>query len=338
MHAARYEEREMLGKGGFAEVRLAEDLELGRQVALKRPLPEMSDSGVAEFLQEARATSRLEHPGIPTLYDLGVDELGRPYFSLQLVRGQTLEACIAELRRGCPKAHAAYPFSQRVALFLKVCEAVAYAHERGFLHRDLKPANVMLGDLGEVFVLDWGLAKTAVAEVGPSGEYFKGTPLYAAPERVSGEPACCQSDLYSLAATLYEWLTLHPLYAEDSVGKLFVAVLQRNPKEMTSYFHSIQGRVPIELARIVEQGLHKKKTRRPTDVRAFADSLRDWLNGVIQPACPCTTIKFGFRQASRWMDNFPLLAMPLVLLWLFYPALAILQWLLDQIWRLSIWA
>lgn len=335
MHPARYEEKELLGKGGFAEVRLAEDLELGREVALKRPLPEMDEPALAEFLQEARATSRLEHPGIPTVYDLGVDSQGRPYFSLQLVRGKTLEQCIAELRQGCPKAHAAYPFSQRVALFLKVCEAVAYAHERGFLHRDLKPANVMVGDLGEVFVLDWGLAKGAVQEVGPSGEYFKGTPLYAAPERVSGEPACCQSDLYSLAATLYEWLTLHPLFAEDSVGKLFVAVLQKDPKDMTSYFHPVQGRVPIELARLVQPALHKKKAGRPPDVRAFSESLRDWLNGVIQPICPCTTIKFGFRRASTWMDNFPLVAMPLVLLWLLYPALVLFQWLVDR--ALAFW-
>ncbi|MBS2034629.1 serine/threonine protein kinase [bacterium] len=202
MSQDRYQELKLLGQGGFAEVCLAEDQQLGRQVALKRPLPDVNELPLEDFLEEAKKTSRLEHPCIPTLYDLGTDSQGRPYLSLQLIRGKTLEQCIRELREGCPKAHAQYPFSQRVAIAVKVCEAVAYAHERGFLHRDLKPANIMVGELGEVYVLDWGLAKLAGVENPGSGEYFKGTPLYARardrerPARQSAiRPVCTGRDL-----------------------------------------------------------------------------------------------------------------------------------------------
>ncbi|MBS2034628.1 hypothetical protein JST97_06565 [bacterium] len=147
---------------------------------------------------------------------------------------------------------------------------------------------------------------------------------------MSGQPASQQSDLYALAATFYEWIGLNPLFSEQGVGNVFVAVLQKQPKDLTAYFHPVQGRVPIDLARIIASGLHKAKEKRPTTVKEFADRLRNWLNGEIQPACPCTTIKFGFRQAAKSMDDFPFLAMPLVLLWLLYPLISLIQWLLDR--------
>lgn len=330
----RYQELEVLGAGGFAEVVRARDPFLGREVALKRPHRELQHAGLGDFQDEARATSHLEHPGIPPLYEAGVDADGRPFFALKLVRGWTLEQCIERLRANDPKTHEAYPFHERVAVILKVCEALAYAHEKGVLHRDLKPGNIMVGDLGEVFVLDWGLAKrdeaAAPGDARESGEFFKGTPLYAPPERLAGEPATAQSELYSLGATLYEWLTLHPVFPETDLGKLFKAIMTREPRELPLFSHPIQGRVPIDLSRIVMTTLAKDKARRPASLREFADALRHWLQGDIKPQCPCTTIKFTFAHVSRLLDNHSLWAVPLVVLWLLFPVLVLLQWLIDR--------
>ena len=157
----RYNEVEAIGEGGMGTVVRAHDVGLDRDVAIKRLRPELGDGeSLQRFLMEAKATGQLEHPNIPPVYELGQDEQGNPYFALKLVRGQSLQQLIKRLREESDAAlHDHYRFTHRLAIFQKVCEAVAYAHERGILHRDIKPDNIMVGEFGEVFLMDWGLAK-----------------------------------------------------------------------------------------------------------------------------------------------------------------------------------
>ena len=157
---ARYEHGPLLGTGGMGEVRVCGDLRIGRRVA-KKTLHADTDTPMARarFLREARVQGQLEHPSIVPVYDLDLDEEGRPFFTMKRVRGDTLERILEHLRRKDEAFVKRYAERRLLAAFVQVCLTIDYAHTRGVLHRDLKPGNVMLGDFGEVYILDWGLAK-----------------------------------------------------------------------------------------------------------------------------------------------------------------------------------
>jgi eukaryotic-like serine/threonine-protein kinase len=159
--AERYHFTKMLGEGGMGEVRLCRDRMIGREVAMKVILPSISSRSEihARFVREARVQGQLEHPAIVPVHDFGVDADGHAFFTMKRVRGVTLEDVLDGLRRGHDETTREHTRHKLLAAFVRVCLAIDFAHGRGVLHRDLKPANVMLGGYGEVYVLDWGLAK-----------------------------------------------------------------------------------------------------------------------------------------------------------------------------------
>lgn len=171
----RYRLLREIARGGMGVVYEAEDLELQRHVAVKVLAPELASRGAAErMLDEARVIAQLEHPGIVPLHDAGTLSDGRVFYVMKIVRGQSGQA-------GLPVLH-----------FLRVCEAVAFAHSRGVVHCDLKPENVMVGEFGEVLVMDWGVANTIGA----------GTRGFMPPEQERGEPVDARADVYALGAML----------------------------------------------------------------------------------------------------------------------------------------
>src|SRR5262249_8044780 len=153
-----------LARGGMAEVWRGRDTLLAREVALKvLREPVFGDGGArVRFEEEARYVSQLEHPSIVPVYDLGELPDRRPFFAMKLVHGQTLAELLAA------RATPAEELSRWVGVFEQVCAAVAFAHARGLIHRDLKPSNVMLGEFGEVLVMDWGIAKALAREPHPA--------------------------------------------------------------------------------------------------------------------------------------------------------------------------
>lgn len=214
----RYQAGELLGEGGMGMVYRARDRILGREVALKVLRPEVALPGVAERLaREAGILARLEHPGIVPVHDAGELADGRVFYVMKLVRGERLD-----------RFAAARPLGEVLRVFLRVCEAVGFAHAQGIIHRDLKPANIMVGDFGEVLVLDWGIAKVtggAAAERSPVGQVSAepeaargsaplemstaagtvlGTPGFMAPEQAQGavDQVDARSDVFSLGAVL----------------------------------------------------------------------------------------------------------------------------------------
>jgi serine/threonine protein kinase len=225
----RYAEMGVLGRGGMGVVKLCRDRRIGRELALKIERDSRSGDG-ARFVREALVQGQLEHPAIVPVYDVGVDEGGAAYFTMKRVRGLSL-ADVLENRRS--RSSVAEAFSQRrlLSALARVCMAVDFAHSSGVVHRDLKPANVMLGDWGEVYVLDWGLARlcdggeasegpetTRGAQVEPGREPLTeagallGTPGYMAPEQVDGQDVGPAADVYALGAMLFEVLTLERLH------------------------------------------------------------------------------------------------------------------------------
>jgi serine/threonine-protein kinase len=156
----RYADERALGRGGIAEVRLAKDHDIDRKVAIKRLLPgQRSEPALLRFVEEVRTVGRLEHPNIVPIHDVGVDENGEYFFVMKYVEGETLEQVIERLRAGDPAYLAKYTIEMRAQICNEVLRAVEHAHEMGYLHRDIKPANIMVGRMGEVVVMDWGIAK-----------------------------------------------------------------------------------------------------------------------------------------------------------------------------------
>jgi serine/threonine protein kinase len=179
---SRYAPLSVLGRGGIGTVFLAHDTVLDREVAIKVLDSLPGDATLpAHLQQEARILARLEHPGIVPVHDFGRLADGRLFYAMKRVRGERLDRWAAGADR-----HA------RLAVFLRVCDAVAFAHAHGVIHRDLKPENVMVGEFGEVLVLDWGVAGFVV-----------GTPPYMAPEQAQGNTAVDErADVHALGAML----------------------------------------------------------------------------------------------------------------------------------------
>lgn len=227
----RYETRGVLGEGGMGIVERVWDVDLMRELAVKRIRPSLDTDArvVAQFLWEARVTAHLDHPNIVPLHDLGLTDEQHLYFTMRNVIGVPLDRALDALRDGDSEMVKRLTLPRRLRIFLGVCHAVAFAHARGVVHRDLKPANVMLGDHGEVLVMDWGLAALldndagrALRAVMPDGVQSSsaGTPLYMAPEQTRGVAVDERADVYSLGVALYEMIALAPPFEGASVVEL----------------------------------------------------------------------------------------------------------------------
>ncbi len=250
---SRYDIRTLLGEGGMGEVRLCTDLHIGREVAMKamRPAQLARADLRARFLREARIQGQLEHPAIVPVYDLGFGEEGALYFTMRRLRGDTLEALFKRLREGDPRASTEYPLHKLLSAFSRVCLAVHFAHTKGVVHRDLKPANIMLGDFGEVYVLDWGVAKLFATDTAPISQSAEasasphldltemvsaktasgaviGTPGYMAPEQILGQSneVNPQSDVFALGSMLFEILTHDPLFGDGETPSILGRTLR----------------------------------------------------------------------------------------------------------------
>jgi eukaryotic-like serine/threonine-protein kinase len=291
----RYTLTRLHAQGGIGQVWLAHDEDLGRDVALKELRPDRGDSplATARFLEEARITGQLEHPGIVPVYELVQPRDGRPCYAMRFVGGRTLAEAIREYHRRRAAGEAG-PLDLRELLtaFVGVCNAVAYAHSRGVLHRDLKPQNVALGDFGEVLVLDWGLAKvvgraeepTSLLPValGPAegsdrtqqGQVI-GTPAYMAPEQAEGrlDRVDRRSDVYGLGAILYEILAGRPPFAGADAAEVSRRVVQEPPVPPRVFVAA----TPLALEAVCLRALAKKPADRYGSAPELASEIRHYL-------------------------------------------------------------
>jgi eukaryotic-like serine/threonine-protein kinase len=280
-HNARYTEGPVLGTGGMGKVLLARDARIGRDVAVKvlHPERELDPDDRARFLREAQVQGQLEHPSIVPVYDIERRPDGTTFFTMRRVRGRTLALILDDLRRGTPAAKARYTQRELLTAFGTVCLTIDYAHSRGVVHRDLKPANIMLGDFGEVYVLDWGLARL-IDEEGATVEEpqarislpgsFLGTPMYMAPEQMADPDVRPSADIYSLGLLLFEILTLER--ARDP-NALFAPVDAR-PSVRTPYRN-----VAPELEAICVKATEGDPKDRFTSARALQEAVGRYLEG-----------------------------------------------------------
>ncbi len=237
----RYKFIRSIGFGGMKAVLLVLDIDTGREVAMAM-MPDFRErpaSDLERFVREARLTARLEHPNIVPVHDMGTDLSGAPFFTMKYLRGQSLATLLRRVRRGEVASEKEYSIERATQIFIRVCNAVLFAHSRRVLHLDIKPDNVNIGDFGEVLVLDWGLAMVmnggdaaAGSHAGPAREtrdgVAKGTPGFMSPEQVAGRNGELdeRSDIYALGALLYTMLTLHCPLAGKSVEEIMAATVR----------------------------------------------------------------------------------------------------------------
>ncbi|MET0344496.1 MAG: protein kinase [Polyangiales bacterium] len=295
----RYRRDHRLGEGSMGEVVVARDLRVLRDVAMKRLLPAHHSKRPdlrARFLREARVQGQLEHPSVVPVYDIGVDHEGREYFTMKRVHGRTLEEICNGLREGNLAFSTQYSRRRLLTAMSRVCLAVAYAHERGVVHRDLKPANIMLGDYGEVHLLDWGIAKIAGVDdpllgdgdgvdvgdeviVGTEAGFVVGTPGYMAPEQARGETRTYggRSDIYSLGAILFEALTHERMHPQVGIEAIMLSTLRG--AEVRPSVRAPGIGLPPELDAILQRATALDPEHRYRSARELNDDIERLLDG-----------------------------------------------------------
>jgi serine/threonine-protein kinase len=307
-------------RGGLGEVFVALDCELHREVALKQIVDSHADDPKSRhrFLLEAQITGGLEHPGIVPVYGLGINAVGRPYYAMRLIRGESLKEAIDRFHKD--KALEKQPGRRSLELrkllrrFIDVCNAIDYAHSRGVLHRDLKPANIIVGTHGETLVVDWGLAKpidrverrghtderTLVPTTPSSGSgetlpgSALGTPAYMSPEQARGdlERLSPRSDVYSLGATLYCLLTDRPPFEGDDIDK----VIQKARWGEFAGPRQLDRTIDPALEAVCQKAMAFAPEHRYATCRALADDIERWTAGQ-----PVTAWEEPWsRRVRRW--------------------------------------
>ena len=270
-----------IARGGMGAILSATDQSLDREVAMKVMLEAGERDPVARqrFLREALVLARLEHPNIVPIHEMGRDPQGRRFYTMKLVKGRTLQAIITAIKKGDTATIEHYTLDRLLTIYRKVCDAVSFAHHHRIIHRDLKPENVMVGEFGEVLVMDWGLAKhlddaahsqteaESAAKAPPIHGFQElsddelaggagnltmegtvmGSPQYMAPEQAAGRLADIgtHSDIYSLGGVLYAILTLRPPVAGRKVAEVLDNVKSGNITPPTHYGASRAGKVKV---------------------------------------------------------------------------------------------
>ncbi|WP_272424611.1 serine/threonine-protein kinase [Polyangium jinanense] len=321
-----------LGQGGMGAVYLAHQRSLDRHVAVKIPHDDAPRSASLAIIREGQVAGGLEHPNIVPVHALGLDDTGRPILVIKRIEGVSWSDLLAD---------ASHPFwelasfggeSRLVAhleILMQVCNALHFAHTRGIVHRDMKPDNVMVGEFGEVYLLDWGVARKIDTTPGKEAEPLVGTPAYMAPEMACGKPheVDARTDVYLLGATLHEILTGNPPHARPSLYDALLSASAGTPQDYPP-------EAPDELVALCNAAMSRDRDERPPSAATFRERVADFLHhrsslGIANAASErlaalekamgnggpelvtsaemlggLSECRFGFLQALReWPDN-----------------------------------
>jgi serine/threonine protein kinase len=331
----RIEKVRTIGEGGMGIVHLATQATLGRHVAVKTLRDGVNDlDATVRILREAWVTGALEHPNVVPIYDVGVGEDGAPFIIMKRVEGSAWADVMQKPEALTRLTGVADPLEANLRVFLAVCNAVHFAHARNILHRDIKPDNVMIGEFGEVYLLDWGIAVSLVPD--PSGRLpeleqnrgIAGTPCYMAPEMLLADPKkiSAKTDVYLLGATLYEIFAGVPPHLGDSGAATASSILLSKPtfglgfpSEAQALCERALAREPSDrfesaedLRKAVEDYLsHRGSRKLARDAKKSLDALLKIIEEEAQSEDKTLAVfnllgecRFGYRAAiAAWSEN-----------------------------------
>ena len=302
--AGRYRVQRRIGKGGMGEVMAARDEQIGREVAIKRMrAANPSERAIQRFLREASVQGRLEHPAIVPVHEIGRDTDGLPFFVMKKLSGTPLVKLLEDGN---------FSLQRVLRALVDVCLCIEFAHVRGIVHRDLKPDNIMLGDFGEVYVLDWGVAKVAGEEDGDFADVGSGsgvhataagtaigTPGYMAPEQVRGKADIdARADVYTLGCLLFEILAGEPLHPRGFEG-LESALASHETRPSV---RAPEREVPPELEAIVVEATASAREARFPTARALGERIERYLDGDRDVARRRDLAREHFERARTQFD------------------------------------
>jgi serine/threonine protein kinase len=301
--SSRYTGDEEIAKGGMKSIKKVYDNSTARYMARADLLPHIDEVGFEIFLREARLTALLEHPNIISTQDIGINDDGRPYFIMDLKVGDSLAVILSELDKRNESYIQRYKLEDLLSIFLKICDAVEYAHSRNVIHLDLKPSNIQVGEFGEVLVCDWGLGKIVGSD--ETGEFeeillnknllkgmtrhdqVKGTPGYMAPEQITLDSTTdFVSDIYSLGCILYSIVTYkRPL--DGSVDKVMTETVQGKIMAPKNPHYTI----PESISAIIMHAIAIKKENRYRSVTELKNDLSKYQSGYMTNAEDSSFVK-----------------------------------------------
>ncbi len=311
-YSREYDIQKELGRGGMGAVYQAEESLLEREVAMKKIIGSATDSAVKRFIREAKVTAKLDHPNIVSIHDFGLNEQGEYYFTMNRVKGEDLKEIINKIDNQEEEYIEKYSLNKKLQIYKGLLDAVSFAHSKGIIHRDLKPANIMVGQFGEVQVMDWGLAKdTSKEDIVSEGELKEtrkgltldgqvmGSPGFMAPEQADGriEDVDALSDVWSLGAMLYYMLSFEKPIDGESVREIVI----NTAKGKIIPLRKKARNVPKELESIVMKAVAPERKERYQSVNELNEDIDAYLDRR-----PVSAHAYGLTEKiSKWVQRHP---------------------------------
>lgn len=292
----------LLGSGGQGIVHSGSDPALGRAVAIKSLRKELQQNAQSreEFIREARLTAMLDHPAILPVYNLCGTGDGDLHLAMKVLHGISFKDYLAKTSERYAAGNIKNfdednALINRLNIFIKVCEAMAYVHSKNIIHCDLKPENIMLGQYGEVYIIDWGIARE-YGDTAAVPQKVMGTPRYIAPENLLHQPCDHRSDIYSLGVILFELVTLNQAFSGDSAADVIAKV---KTGKFNALRHRFSHRIHPDLAAVISKATAHDVNSRYATTEALTADLRRYLRGAEVSANPDT----GVRKVIRWIKR-----------------------------------
>lgn len=295
-----------LGEGAYGKVWKAKDVDIGRPVAIKS-YKFGGNVGHKLLSMETDITGKIDHPGVPVLYDIKKTDDEQYHYIMKFIEGESLESIIERLRTGDEETTRQYTFEKRADIIIQILRVLASAHAKGIIHRDIKAENIMIGRAGEAYLMDWGIAIDLKNNTGEG--QLAGSPRYMSPEQAAKKALDKRSDLFSLSAVFFELMSLQTHGPKLDDTKEILAVLPEYEPSSSDLnrFHKIQGAYPLQYKPIIQKGLRNDPNARFQSAEEMLVEIESGVSGDIAVSCPISGMLKAFYLVEQSLVKYPII-------------------------------